>query len=334
MPHSRRWLITTGPDELQEGLFGQALLWVFEVLPALQRLGVTPQWDIRSRLYGSGPELRLLPGVLEPVAAPEAMPAGPARRVPLMALRVRHVSVLGPDWPAMHALWQQFFRLPQRTLDQADALALPAGALGVHYRGTDKHQALMDTNPVSVADMLTLVEEALTRPGQVQALFIATDEHAFVDAARCRFPGVPITNLGPVPFHKSDAAVPGKADRAMLDCLLLSRCARVLKTSSALSGFAKVLNPTLDVRRVAASKSFFGGIPYFPDAYIAPLEGSTASTRAILARQLAGDWLEDTAMAARYARPFVAMPRYTRTQTVVNGLKYALVRAGGRTRAA
>ena len=331
-PPRRCWRITTEPDDLQEGLFGQALLWVGEVLPSLARLGVAPQWDIRSRLYGSGPELRLLPGVLDTVHTP-LHAAPPTRSVSLIALRVRHVSVLGHDWQALHALWQQFFRVPQRLVDRAESLALPAATLGVHYRGTDKNLQLRDTNPVSIDDMLSLVAEALdTQP--LQALFIATDEHAFVDAALRRFPGVPITNLGPVPFHKADPPPSGKADRAMLDCLLLSRCARVLKCSSALSGFAKLLNPALDVQRVAASKSFFGGIPYFPDAYIPPLTGRSAATRAILARQLAGDWIEDPALAARFGRPFVWMPRYTPTQAAVNGLKNVAARLRGRRRVA
>lgn len=331
----RHWRIGTRPDDLREGLFGQTVLWLCELLPALARLGVVPQWDIRSRLYGTGPDWQLVPGVLEPAFT---LDRDVDRHCALVALRARHVSVLGNDWAALHELWSRYFRVPQRLLQQADALALPPGTVGVHFRGTDKNLSTRDTNPVSIGDLLSLVDESLeTRQHtgrDVPALFIATDEFAFVEAAQRRFPGLPVHNLGPVPFHKGCGPAPYKADRAMLDCVLLSRCSYLLKCSSALSGFAKVLNPHLEVHRVAASKAFFGGIPYFPDAYIPRLEGRSAASRAILARQFEGDWLDDAALAARFQPGFVSLPRYSQAQASLNSAKYALSVALGRPRIA
>jgi hypothetical protein len=328
---SKRWRITTRIDDLDEGLFGQVVLWTFEVLPALARLGVSPVWDIRSRLYG-GRDGQVLPGVFDPVQPQD----GPIDRdLSLLALRLRHVSVLGNDWQALHGLWHCFFTVPPRILEQADALALPPTTLGVHYRGTDKNTSASDTNPVSMGDMLTLVEEFLARHPSIQSLFIATDEHAFVEAARVRFRDLPVYNLGPVRFHKDPASEPAeRADRALLDSVLLSRCACLLKTSSALSGFAKVLNPQLDAYRVAASKVFFGQIPYFPDAYIPRLTGHSEATRAILGRLLDGDWLDDPSVAPRYRGSFVSLPRYSPSQVVVNTLKYLVSVALGRPRKA
>lgn len=325
------WRISTAPEDLTEGLFGQLVLWIFELLPKLDQLGIVPDWDIRSRLYGSAPDYQVIPGVFDTVAEGSALPD---RSVSLLALRLRHVSVLGSDWQALHALWHRHFSVPPRTTLRADQLGVPVGALGVHYRGTDKNLSTADTNPVSIDDMLCLVAEFLERQPQIPALFIAADEHAFVDAARQRFAGFPVFNLGPVPFHKGPDNSPDKADRALLDCVLLSRCAHLLKCSSALSGFAKVLNPLLSAHRVSASKVFFGGIPYFPDAYIPRLVGHSPRTRALLQRQFEGDWLDDESVAPHFRRPFVSMPRYTTVQVTVNMLKYAASLALGRPRKA
>jgi hypothetical protein len=52
--------------------------------------------------------------------------------------------------------------------------------------------------------------------------------------------------------------------------LCLSKCKTVLKNSSALSSFAKVINPSLNIYRINSYKfnPDPNNIPYFPDAYI------------------------------------------------------------------
>jgi hypothetical protein len=83
----------------------------------------------------------------------------------------------------------------------------------------------------------------------------------------------------------------------------------VLKCSSALSGFAKVLNPRLEAYRVSASK-LFTDIPYFPEAYIPRLTSQDPECRGILERQFAGDWLDDPSGGVRFKRPFRTQSRY------------------------
>lgn len=330
-PARRCWRIETAGDDLVEGLFGQLVLWIFELLPGLAARGITPQWDIRSSLYGQPPDFRIIPGLFEPVVP---TPAKPHRVVSLLALRTHRVSVLGNDWPALHALWHAYFRICGAVLARADALPLPPGTLGVHYRGTDKNQALSDTNPVAVDDLLVLVDDFLEAHPDTPAIFLATDDYAVVPAARRRFAHLPVHNLGPVSFHKLPGPVPDRAERALLDCLLLSRCTHLLKCSSALSGFAKVLNPGLSAHRVSASKVFFGGIPYFPDAYIPRMAGRSRAAQAILARQFVGDWLDDAAVSTRFRETFVSRPRYSPVDVLVNIAKYRVSLALGRPRKA
>lgn len=338
------WRVFTAPDDLEEGLFGQVVLWTFELLPMLAQRGLHPDWDIRSRLYGQAPEWRVIPGVFDVAAQPDTgggtgarsgadSVAGRRRDRSLLSLRVAGVSVLGSDWQSLHKLWHQYFRIPERTLARADAVALPPGTLGLHYRGTDKNLATQDTNPVSVDDFLTLAECVLREHPEWHAVFIATDEPAMVEQARLRLAGKRLINLGAVRFHKDPEGEPDRADRALLDCLLLSRCATVLKCSSALSGFAKVLNPQLPCYRVSASK-MFADVPYFPDAHVPRLVLRDPRAAAILARQFEGDWLDDPRVPARYRQPFVSLPRHSRLQVLSNWLKFRLSSLLGRPRKA
>jgi hypothetical protein len=325
------WRIATDPDDLQEGLFGQVLLWTFEILPWLAARGVRPAWDIRSRLYGAVPDGRVLPGVFDAV---DPAPARAARTRSLLWIRVLGVHALGGDWAGTHALWTRYFRVPARIEAQADALGLPPGTLGLHYRGTDKNLASIDTNPVAVDDFLQLAQAFLARRPELRAVFVASDEPGLREAVAARFPALRVFGLGDVPFHKAGGADgPAKADRALLDCVLLSRCRVVLKCSSALSAFAKVLNPSLECYRVAACK-MWSDVPYFPDAYVPPLVLEDAAASAILARQMAGDWLED-ARAAPWIAPFVARRRHGAWRTAVDALKYgaSLLLYGRRRRA-
>lgn len=326
------WRIASNPDDLEEGLFGQVLLWVFELLPWLDAHGIRPDWRIHSVLYGETPGAHVLPGVFDLAYAP---PARVTRERSLLWARVWHTSVLGGDWHGVHALWARFFKVPARISSQADAVGLPADCLGLHYRGTDKNLQTIDTNAVSVDDFLALAEAFVAEHPAVRAVFVASDEPGVLGAVRARLPSFDVRGLGDVPFHK--AATPssnaGKADRALLDCVLLSRCRWVLKCSSALSGFAKVLNPELECYRVAACK-MFSDIPYFPDAYVPRLQLRDPAARAILERQFAGDWLDDAEAVARWSTPFVGRPRHGRRTIAVNALKYGVSVMLGRPRKA
>jgi hypothetical protein len=327
------WRIACTADDLEEGLFGQVLLWTFELLPYLDSRGLKPQWDIRSRLYGLAPDYRVLPGVFDLAYVP---PAKARRQRSLLALRTRHVSVLGNDWQGLHQLWHRYFQVPSRLVAAADAAGLPPNTLGLHYRGTDKNLASLDTNPVSADDFLTLARDAARSHPEWQAVFVATDEPGFIDKLPHYLPHLKVFHLGPVAFHKAGGNVPGKADRAVLDCVLLSRCATVLKCSSALSGFAKVLNPDLACFRVAACK-MFSDVPYFPDAYIPRLTSEDPACQALLQRLFDGDWLDGPAGpegTAAIRQTFVSAPRYGWRAQAVNVLKYAVSLGLGRPRKA
>ena len=273
-------------DELDEGLFGQVFLWIFEILPYLARRKVFPDWEIHALHYG-GQAQTVIPGVLDLTYSPPAA----ARDIPLALLRRRRCAQLGNDWAALNRLWTSYFRIPAAVERDADAMGRFDDALGVHYRGTDKLAATWDTNPVHAADMIAIIKDFLGRRPDLTRIFLATDDKSFAGKLRDSV-GCEVLNLGEVEFHKEEGKAKDDltgAFRALLDSVVLSRCRAVLLTSSALSGFTKVWNPDLEVYRCAASKQF-ADIPYFPVAYIEPYASSDPHVEAILERLFQDDW--------------------------------------------
>lgn len=305
--------IFSDAEELGQGLFGGMFYYLLQLLPYLHEEGIYPRWELRTSHYGDPPDFLTLPGVLDLAYTP---PEGPCHRLTVSEMRRRHAHVVGNDWGALHALWIGYFRIPERTSRAAEGV-LPAGkVLGIHYRGTDKQTATWDSNPISAEQYLFLIREFMGQRPDFTSIFVATDEFSFVERLR-RSVSLPVLSMGEVEFHMAAehrTTRAAKADRALLDCVLLSGCACVLETSSALPSFAKLLNPELEIYRCAASKLFgqlYTKMPYFPVAHIPVLPAHSPEARAILQDTLRDDWT-GRAETAQYRQPFTAIPRWTR----------------------
>lgn len=111
--------IVCDPDAFTEGLFGQILLQVFEILPYLQSRSILPDWGVTSKIYGTAPEYLVLPGVFDLAYTPRS---GSVRQVDLFAIRDYHTSILGGDREYAHQLWTSFFSVPPRILEEADRM--------------------------------------------------------------------------------------------------------------------------------------------------------------------------------------------------------------------
>jgi len=309
MNFSNGLIIYTNPTDLTEGLFGQVFLHLFEIMPWLEANQLIPTWEIASHKYGREPDYLIIPGLLEPVRE-----AGKTdgQRVSLADIRLEHAANLGGDWHYANRLWNSFFKFPQRVVERANSFGPLKNTLALHYRGTDKNLDPIHTNPVSQEDFLMIVDDFLSKHAGINSLFIATDQDGFTQAVKARYAStMTIIETGKVDFWRdvTQEANQRKGDHALMDCLLLSKCAYMLKCQSALSGFAKVLNPDQLAYRVAASKPFFYGIPYFPDAYVDRYRSDNQACRKILDRLFVGDWLDNPEAFRKYGSPFAFQPR-------------------------
>jgi len=124
--------------------------------------------------------------------------------------------------------------------------------VGVHFRGTDK---TFEASRVSWQHCLDVVRAHLRANSDVRAVFVASDEQAFVEfmAASIREPPVcfradHIRSVDGRPVHLS-AAGNGyeKGKDALVNSLLLAKCSTLIRTTSLLSAYSSLFNPELKV---------------------------------------------------------------------------------------
>lgn len=125
--------------------------------------------------------------------------------------------------------------------------------LGIHYRGTDKGS---EAEPVTYEHCIDSIHRFLQSHGEIDALFVASDEQAFVERVVREITAVEVIFHEDQERSRDGRAVHTrravgsnqvKAWEAMVNCLLLSRCDALLRTASFLSGWSSVFNPQLPV---------------------------------------------------------------------------------------
>jgi hypothetical protein len=123
---------------------------------------------------------------------------------------------------------------------------------GVHYRGTDKVQ---ESPAVSYDRVTRNIALYLDRYPNTDCVFVATDDANFLDYVQSAPLDRPIVWRDDFFRSRDGQSIHGSVSTdkdainrdALINCLLLSRCAALLKTASILSGWSKLFNPRLPV---------------------------------------------------------------------------------------
>lgn len=282
---------------LGEGLFGQVLIWCAEILPYVDSRGTGGSFVVRSPNYGVPPDFDCLGPFLTELCPDQSAPPEPT--YDLVTLKKQHGHEFKGDFARAHALWNKYFAWKPALLDEAQAFTeqhFRGRVLGVHFRGTDKKEG----DPVTYQDMDVVLDDYLSRfpVGHFQTLFVTSDEQAYIKHVQARFghrlnvvyrqDALRSQTRTPVHFawarrtpglHPHSVAVD-----AIVNMLLLARCNAVLKTTSALSAWAKIVNPGLEIWRI---NGFW--FSWFPEAYCPLYQSIQPTTKAILARIQAGE---------------------------------------------
>jgi hypothetical protein len=129
--------------------------------------------------------------------------------------------------------------------------------LGVHYRGTDKR---VEAPRLTYEHVRNAIDGQLTRSGRFDCVFVSSDDQEFIHFIQRSFlRSIPVVwhddeerSRTEVPVHHAASGSRfRRGQEAVLNCLLLSRCSALLKTSSILSGWSKLFNPALPVTLLA-----------------------------------------------------------------------------------
>jgi hypothetical protein len=275
---------------MSEGLFGMVILFLMEILPNLEELNVditTLNWDISTTNYGS-----IFPNILEYNTTYDEHDRTNA--INLHMLRKKYPSyVLGDNFNELHKLFFKYFSIPEKLNTIADDFKLNT-YLGIHFRGTDKTSDNEMNTPINVDEFYIILDSYITC-NNITNIFIATDEQNVVSYLKNKYQHITFKssrdfnhNL----FWKNNTNKELNGIEAMVDMLCLSKCDTVIKVSSALSSFSKIVNPNLKIYRLNALK-MFADIPYFPDAYIPLLPQNTKYSNkcnSILSKVQTNDW--------------------------------------------
>lgn len=153
-----------------------------------------------------------------------------------------------------HQLFHRYIRLLPHIEEKIDRFAADNfegySVIGVHYRGTDK---ATECPLISYEEMFEAIRTAgFELRTDDYKIFVATDERSFLNRMIDVFSDKVVyyeakRSEDGKPLHKSEGDKYEKGEEAIIDCFLLSKTAKLVRTNSNLSFFVRFLNPTLPI---------------------------------------------------------------------------------------
>ena len=276
-------IIVRSKDTIIAGLFGCVLNYIFRTLPLFEEQNIDKRniyWDISTIHYGD-----IFPNILEyeNINNYETIKDDENTEIlDLIDITVDPPSdakkyYLGNDFVGLNKLFFKYFTIPQDIMNVLKTYDL-TNYLGVHYRGTDKLTDTEMNDPVSIDEFKIIIDSYIIAHN-ITHIFLSTDEGTLFDYLTKKYANITITttrNMSRDLFWQTPDNYMNNAREAMIDMLCLSKCNTIIKTSSALSAYAKVINPNINIYRINASiytmDDIYTDNPYFPDSYIPLLE--------------------------------------------------------------
>jgi len=261
------------------GLFAH-LEWFLEISLYCERQGITPCFMSTSAQYVDperGPNwfdyffenLQLSPDQNEKIKAGD-VPICRIEGVRQLGLPESYDKQLNLN--NAPRLVRKYIGVNREILDKAKAFFKKnlenKSVLGVHYRGTDKSA---EAPPIPYEEFKDIILKLLKQNSQIDCLFVSSDEQKFIDfldnSFRHRlsvfFHDDKERSTTKIAVHRSRTGDRyRKGEEAVINCLLLSKCSALVKTTSIMSGWSKLFNPDLPVTIV---NSPFERQLWFPD---------------------------------------------------------------------
>ena len=175
---------------------------------------------------------------------------------------------------ANHIFWK-YLRLRNEILDYVSAFTDKhfgdKTILGIHFRGTDKKS---EAKPITWDRVVATISNYIDANPGVDSLFVASDEERFIEWIKQE-----IKNMEVISHDDTERSMNGKAihaqlglgdnymkgREALINSLLLSKCNTLIRSSSFLSGWSSIFNPSIPI--VMLNRPFDSKL-WFPDALV------------------------------------------------------------------
>lgn len=244
---------------IPHGLFGSTLIWLLELLVYFDKNKIDHFWDII--VYNTNINNLF---VQKQICDSEKYRTNDSRDFNVLKKKYGQNENLKYDFKFANVLWNKYFDIHPDILNRVPSVS--PNTLGLHYRGTDKLLDKKETNPLSVEEFCIIVKDFLRRYN-IDYIFICTDHAQSLDYLIINLKEYDvkynyfIRSNNYIPLHKTQNK--RQAVQSIIDMLTLSKCKYVLKSSSALSSWAKIINPDLEIYATQAFKKH-----YFPNSCI------------------------------------------------------------------
>ncbi|RXG25170.1 hypothetical protein DSM02_1140 [Leeuwenhoekiella polynyae] len=139
--------------------------------------------------------------------------------------------------------------------------------IGVHYRGTDKTS---EAPAVSYEQVKEIMHTKLLNDSENTQFFLASDDYNFIDYMTAHFGNEYILtrsvnrSKNGKPIHITSKNLREINREALIDCLILSECNKLIKTASILSGCSVIFNPNLEVEMLNEP---YANYRFFPEKF-------------------------------------------------------------------
>ena len=282
-------------EDFTEGIFGQSLIWLIEILYYFESNNlINNNTKIIFELNTLNTH-NLIPTFINCKKIEEYDYS--YKKISIHSIKLNTKARLPyheTSWIICNNIFNKYFKFNDYILNEINNLNITDNTLGIHYRGTDKNFDVSQANYITIDEMLLVINDYLSN-NNIDSIFCCSDEQIFINKLKEKFKkhkiieynqfrnNIDNNNYGLFRhgenMHETDRNELTNA--SIIDMLALSKCNTVIKSSSALSTFSKIINPSLKLYTVSAMKK-----DWFPHSYVEEYKTNNINIKNILERTM------------------------------------------------
>lgn len=288
-------LLYSKPEDFTEGIYGQCLIWLLEVLYYMEKNNVINKdtnisFDINTLNNGN-----LIPTFIKPknICKIDENVKINVKKYKIEKRIDAYFALNTQSFYKANEIFNRYFIFNDFITQEISNLNISNNSLGIHYRGTDKNYDRGQANPITQDEMLLIIKDYF-KNNTVDKIYCCSDEQTFIDKMSLEYPDKIIVynqlrsdNSNNYGFFRIGKNHPNRDDltnASIIDMLALSNCKTIIKSSSALSSFSKIINPYINLYTICAMKQ-----PWFPAAVAEKYKTDSEDIKNILKRTMKGD---------------------------------------------